>query len=92
MAPWSSACAQLGIGDDGLTEVGALRERVPDFAALLAAAEDAEATMRLRRAESVGRPIGSAQFLEQLERRYERTLRREKPGPRRWEQLSALSP
>ena len=92
MAPWSSACAQLGIGDDGLTEIGALRERDPDFAALLAGAEDAEATMRLRRAESVGRPIGSAQFLDQLERRYARTLRREKPGPRRREQLSALSP
>lgn len=79
---WSSARAQLGLEEDGLTATLATRERVPDFAALLAAAEDAEAMARLRRAESVGRPIGSAAFLEELERRYERQLQRAKPGPR----------
>jgi putative transposase len=79
---WSSTRAQLGLEDDGLTMTAATHERVPDFAALLAAAEDTEAVTRLRRAESVGRPIGSGAFLEELERRYARPLMRGKPGPR----------
>jgi putative transposase len=65
---WSSVQAQLGIGEDGLTGVAAVRELAPDFAALLASAEDAEASMRLRRAETIGRPVGSAEFLARLER------------------------
>src|SRR5215210_2867627 len=44
---WSSARAQLGLGADGLTELEPLRERVPNFAALLAAAQDEEAAIRL---------------------------------------------
>jgi putative transposase len=90
--PWSSARAQLGLGEDGLTELEPLRERVPDFAALLAAAEDEEAAIRLRRAETVGRPIGSAEFLKRLEADYGRVLRPARPGRRPAEALSALSP
>lgn len=89
---WSSAAAQLGLADDELTCVAATRERVPDFAALLASAEDEEATMRLRRGESIGRPVGSRQFVEQLETRYERALKAAKRGRRAREELSALSP
>lgn len=83
------------LGDDGLTCVAATRDRIADFAALLGAAEDAEeaeAIARLRRADSIGRPIGNAAFLERLETSYDRRLRRAKPGPQRREQLSALSP
>ena len=80
--PWSSARAQLGIVADGITCVERTCERIGDFAALLATAEDAEAIARLRRAERVGRPIGSAMFLEGLERDYGRTLQRARPGPR----------
>jgi putative transposase len=88
---WSSARAQLGLSDDAMTAVQATLDRIPDFAGLLAAAEDEEATKRLRCAESVGRPVGSAEFLERLEASHDRRLRREKPGPRAV-QLSALSP
>jgi putative transposase len=87
---WSSARAQLGLGADGITRVEATRERAADFAALLEAAGNEEAVARLRRAESVGRPIGAPAFLEQLESGYERRLRAAKPGPRKREQLSAL--
>jgi REP element-mobilizing transposase RayT len=59
-------------------------------------AEDEEATRRLRRAESVGRPVGSDAFLDALERRYGRSV---KPRRRGWpkrgakgEEISALSP
>lgn len=90
--PWSSARAQLGLGEDGLTELEPLRERVPDFAALLGAAEDEEAAIRLRRAETIGRPIGSAEFLKRLEADYDRVLRPARPGRRPVGELSALSP
>jgi putative transposase len=91
--PWSSSRAQLGLAEDGLTVASATRERVPDFARLLAEAEDEEATLRLRRAESVGRPIGSAEFLQELEQRYDRTFKPAKRGRRaKGDELSALSP
>lgn len=41
--------------------------RYPDFAALIAAGENAELAGRLRRAETIGRPVGSAAFLARLE-------------------------
>ena len=68
------------------------RKRVPDFAALLNAAEDEESTVRLRRAESVGRPIGSAAFLDTLEKDYGRTLSPKPGGRPRREETCALSP
>jgi putative transposase len=91
---WSSVRAQLGLEHDLLTDVEPVRERVPDFAALLRAGEDEEAAMRLRRSESTGRPVGSSAFLEQLEQCYDRKLKPAKRGPRRrgLEELSALSP
>jgi putative transposase len=65
---------------------------MPDFAALLAAAEDEEMTARLRRAESIGRPIGSSAFLEALEKDYDRRLATGAPGRPRREKMCALSP
>ena len=88
--PWSSVHAQLGCGDDGVTATGAVRERYPDFAALLAAGEEEEALLRLRKAERIGRPIGGEAFLDRLEREAGRPLKRGKPGPRA--KISALSP
>jgi putative transposase len=90
--PWSSAATLLGLDDDGVTEAEPVRRRIPDLAALLESAEDEERTMRLRRGESVGRPIGSAQWLEALECDRGRTFRRRRPGPKAREELSALSP
>ena len=72
--PWSSARASFGLESDRVTAVGPVRERWPDLAALLESAEDEELTMRLRRAESVGRPIGSGEWLERLERESGRRL------------------
>ena len=89
---WSSTRAQLGIRDDGLTDVAATADRVADFATLLAAAEDDGATLRLRKAESIGRPIGSGAFLEALEASCGRRLAPRASGRPRREKISALSP
>jgi putative transposase len=89
--PWSSTAALLGLDDDGVTEARPVRARIPDLAALLESAEDEERTTHLRRGESTGRPIGSSEWLEALERDSGRQLRPGKRGRRKAE-LSALSP
>ncbi len=72
---WSSVHAHLGLAaDDGLTTVAPVRERFPDLAARLAAGEDEAMSARLRRAEQIGRPVGSAAFIADLERRTRRRL------------------
>jgi putative transposase len=92
---WSSVRAQLGIEPDLLTDVAPVHERAPDFAALIEGGEDAEAAARLRRAETIGRPVGSAAFLDALERRYGRSVKPAKRGRKaghEQEEISALSP
>ena len=89
---WSSATALLGLGEDGLTAIAPVRERWPDLSAILEDAEDEERTMRLRKAESIGRPIGSEAWLAQLEGGSGRRLKPAKRGRKSREELSALSP
>jgi putative transposase len=80
---WSSARVHLGlVRDDGLTQAGPVRERFPDLAERISAGEDLAASERLRRAETVGRPVGSADFVAELERQSGRPLRRQNRGPK----------
>ena len=79
---WSSTQALLGGRDDGLTATQPVLSRYPDLAELLAAGEDEEMSLRLRKAEQIGRPIGDAAFLDRLENDSGRTLKRGRPGPR----------
>ena len=81
--PWSSAAALLKGKDDGLTDVGAVRDQFGDVALLLAEGPEAEMmAMQLRRAETIGRPLGSPSFLDKLERKLGRTLKPAKRGPK----------
>lgn len=80
---WSSVHALLDPErGDGLTATAAVLERVPDFAALLRAGEDEERSQAVRRAESTGRPLGSAGFLEEIARLTGRDPAPRKRGPR----------
>ena len=67
---------------DGITALAPVRDRIPDFAAFLAGAEDGEAFARLRAAESIGRPLGDERFMAGLERLTKRRLRPGKRGPK----------
>jgi putative transposase len=81
--PWSSARAYLAGEDDGIVTVAPALERVGDFAAFLSEPFDEALTYAaLRAAESIGRPIGSPQWLEAMEARTGLTLRPRKPGPK----------
>ncbi len=65
-----------------MTDTAPVRARYPDFAGLLAAGEDEVPFSALRRAESIGRPLGNAAFLGQLEKLTGRSLRPRKRGPK----------
>jgi putative transposase len=81
--PWSSIHAHLGGTGDGVTAIGPIEDRFPGLAGLLdAGADDREAHDRLRRAESVGRPLGSAAFVAALADRLGRPLAPGKRGRR----------
>lgn len=65
--PWSSTRALCSGVDDRVVVVAPALERVGDFSAFLDEEFDEALTYSaLRRAESVGRPVGSAQWLEDM--------------------------
>lgn len=80
--PWSSVHALLGRADDGLTTTAPVLSRYPRFADLVAGAAEDDFTHRLRKAESVGRPVGDAAFLERLELESDRRLAPRRRGPK----------
>ena len=88
---WSSIHALLAPDPgDGLTTTEPTLSRYPDFADLIAAGEDEALSQSLRRAETIGRPVGAKEFLARLESEAGRPL---SPGKRgRKTRISALSP
>jgi putative transposase len=81
--PWSSAKALIKGRADGLTEVAEVREQFGDIRLFLGDMPDLEMReMMLRRAESIGRPLGDLAFLDKLERKFGRSLKPAKRGPK----------
>jgi len=76
---WSSARAHAAGRDDALVWVNPLLERVGRGVDLIGIEPDPTALMRLRAAESSGRPFGADEFLEKLERRLGRPISRANP-------------
>ena len=79
---WSSTRALLSGKPDGLCALEPIAARFPHFADLLDLGPDHAAFDRLRRAESVGRPLGDAAFLKRIEAKTGRILRPGKRGPK----------
>ena len=80
---WSSAKAYLKARDDGLTDTKDMLAIWPEMKSLLQASPEQEmAEMLLRRAESIGRPLGSMTFMDKLERKLGRSLKAAKRGPK----------
>lgn len=80
---WSSTRAFLAGMDDDIVTVAPALERTGDFAAFLSESFDEELTYQaLRKAESIGRPIGSAEWLADMETRVGRTLAPQRRGPK----------
>lgn len=80
---WSSSRALCGAEGNGIVVVAPALERVGDFTAFLDEAFDEAFTYAaLRKAERIGRPIGSAQWLEDMEAKAGRMLKPQKRGPK----------
>jgi putative transposase len=77
--PWSSVRAHLAGGDDTLVRVRPVLDRMPHFQAFLEASADEDFTA-LRRAEATGRPLGTEDFVAQLEQLLGRPIARRAPG------------
>jgi putative transposase len=81
--PWSSARALIKARDDGLTDIAAVRDQYGDVRSFLGSTPEEEMLeLALRRAETIGRPLGSTAFLDRLERKLDRQLKAEKRGPK----------
>jgi putative transposase len=80
---WSSTRALIAGADDHVVKVAPALARVGDFAAFLGADfDEALSYAALRKAESVGRPVGSAQWLEDMEALSGLKLAPQKRGPK----------
>ena len=86
--PWSSVGAHLAGSDDVLASVAPVLERYGSFAQVLDHDSDADeaAWAALRRSETTGRPVGSVQWVSNLERNTGRQLAPRKRGPKTKEQ------
>ncbi len=81
--------AHLAGRDDGLVSVRPLIDRAPHFADLIEGEADAVAFVRLRRSELIGRPLGSAGFVAEIEKRLGRALAPGKRGRKPRDQAAA---
>lgn len=81
--PWSSVKAHLAGRDDLVVKTAPALERVGDFSAFLGEDFDEALThAALRKAESIGRPIGSSERLADMEVLTGRMLAPAKRGPK----------
>jgi putative transposase len=96
---WSSATAHLTARPDGLTLLEPVLDRFPRFGELLENDAREDEFTALRRAETIGRPLGDSAFLAGLESTLGRRLQAKPRGPKPMAkepaasaQLSGLSP
>ena len=88
---WSRARVLMDLdAEDGVTAKAPVLDRYPDFAAWVEAGEDEALSEQLRRAETIGRPLGGEAFVEQLGRATGRTFKPARRGPK--PKMNALSP
>jgi putative transposase len=79
---WSSARAHLSEQDDGLVRVRPLLKMIPDWRYFLAQPDANTLSEQIHLHARTGRPLGSEDFVKNLELRLRRTLGPRKPGPK----------
>lgn len=78
---WSSARGNMGIRSDELIEDSVVRNIISDWGLFLAEDEKSGFINSLRKQTNTGRPSGDDLFIDVLERKTGRRIRRCKPGP-----------
>lgn len=79
--PWSSARANLGHHGDDLVDTARTGDLVANWEEYLADTPADAELANIRRQTRIGRPEGDSDFIDLLEQRTGRRLRRRKPGP-----------
>lgn len=79
--PWSSAQANLGTIADDLVDTDRTLELVSNWKEYLADSPADAELANIRRQTRIGRPEGDSAFIDLLEARTGRRLRRRRPGP-----------
>lgn len=87
---WSSAGAHLSGRDDAVVKVAPLLDRISDWRTFLAGGMPETEERLIDQHLSTGRPLGSAQWLEQVAASTGRDLRRRKPGPKAKERQETM--
>ena len=82
MYPWSSASAHISGQDDALVKVKPLIEIAGDWRRFLSGNINRKTEEVIRFHERIGRPLGNETFIEYLEIKLNRPLRKRKPGPK----------
>jgi putative transposase len=77
---WSSVHAHLKGFDDGLVTVAPILSRITDFAEWIETDVDDPLFAQIRAAEGIGRPLGTPEFVADLERRLGRPIAHRAPG------------
>jgi putative transposase len=79
--PHSSAAAHLGLRGDEVVDLAALDRRISDWRGLLAELVSTPDADEIELHQRTGRPLGEPAFVDALEERLGRRLRRRRPGP-----------
>jgi putative transposase len=81
---WSSVSAHLARKDDKLVKVAPVLERYGGFDQFLNQTTDDSSVFKpLRQSETTGRPLGSEEWIEKIEKSTGRTLKAQKRGPKK---------
>jgi putative transposase len=78
---WSSIHANLGDRHDSLVDVATTKAIVDDWSTYIGTALSSESQDALREHTRTGRPIGDSDFIDMLEVRIGRPIRKRKTGP-----------
>ncbi|WP_292536361.1 hypothetical protein [Mesorhizobium sp.] len=90
--PWSSARAHQTDEPDGVADLRPMKDRLPSSTGLFDLLDtDAAAFDALRKAESIGRPVGNDAFLDRIAEQIGKAVKPGKRGRRR-KKNGALSP
>ena len=79
--PWSSARGNLGKKNDEIIDESVVHNIISDWRGFLFEEEKPDLIDSLRTQTSTGRPSGDDQFIDVLERKTGRRIRRCNPGP-----------
>ena len=79
---WSSARHHLALTDDPVIKGSPLKEMIGNWNEFLMKPFDEKLDKKIRLSIRGGRPLGSEQFVSDLERRVGRILQPQKPGPK----------